>query len=151
MSERELWQQAPWPGDLEVLVAQCTYRKHEGWRVHLDPNQDRDYVDGRIVGRGTTLVITTCGFDAYNPERGTTYRVHHYFIVPAATYNRDAWQRWLFDQFAKVELHETMENFVIDGARPFAPLHGPGCDPYTVHQASTDEQRRTRFTGEVLT
>lgn len=102
------------------------------------------------MGHGTTLVITTKGFDAYHPDRGTNYRVHHYFIVPAATYNRDAWRRWLFEQFAKVELHETMENFVIDGKRPFAPLHGPGCDPYVVHEYATDEQKRTRFTGELL-
>lgn len=147
---RVLSQTAPWPEELDFLVDACTYRRHEGWRVTLAADLDRDQVNGENVGHGATLIIRTKGFDAYHPQHGPNYSVHHYFIVPAATYNRDAWCRWLFEQFAKVELHETMENFVIDGERPFAPLHGPGCDPYTVHQASADEQRRTRFTGEVL-
>lgn len=147
----ELVQLAPWPDALAELVKKCRYRAHEGWRIHLAPNSDRDEVDGVVVGGGTTLVITTRGYDTYNPGDGPHYSVNHYFIVPAATYNRAAWDRWLFEQFAKVELHECMENYVDeDGNRPFAPLHGPGCDPYTVHQYATDEQKRTRFTGDVV-
>lgn len=142
-------QTAPYPAELADLVAQLSYRAHENWRVWLDADLARDKVDGQVVGRGLTLVVLTRGFDSYNPEAGPYYGVHHYFIVPAATYNRDAWCRWLFEQLAKVELHEAMEHFVINGVRPFAPLHGPGCDPYTVHQAASDEQRRTRFTGEI--
>lgn len=143
-------QVAPWPSDLEVLVTKLRYRKHEGWRVFLEHDTSRDKVDGVIVGHGLTLVVTTKGYDTYHPEDGTNYRVNHYFIVPAATYNREAWARWLFEQLAKVEIHECMENFIIDNERPFAPLHGPGCDPYTVHQYATDIQKRTKFTGEVL-
>lgn len=143
-------QTAPWPTELEAIVDGCTYRRHEGWRLRLDADQDRDEVDGQLVGHGTTLVVTTKGYDTYNPDQGANYRVSHYFIVPAATYNRAAWMRWLFEQFAKVELHECMENFVVDGERPFAPLHGPGCDPYVVHELATDVERRTRFTGEVV-
>lgn len=192
----QLVQTAPWPTELAELVNATSYREHEGWTVALRPDWPRDEVDGKIVGRGTTLVITTCGYDSYHPERGPKYRVQHFFIVPAATYNRAAWTRWLFEQFAKVELHECMEHFALrddslidvddecaecshaatrhDGrtercgdcpgdapdhrfeparprySRPFAPLHGPGCDPYTVHQYATNEQRRTRFTGELL-
>lgn len=143
-------QTAPYPHELADLVARLSYRAHEGWVVDLidDCPRDKDS-DGNVVGRGLTLSILTKGFDSYNPDRGTGYRVYHYFIVPPATYNRAAWARWLFDCLAKVELHECMEHFVIDGERPIAPLHGPGCDPYTVHQYATDVQRRTRFTGEV--
>lgn len=40
-----------------------------------------------------------------------------------------------------------MEFFVIDGERPYAPNHGPGHDPYTIRETSTDEERRTSFRG----
>lgn len=33
--------------------------------------------------------------------------------------------------------------------RPFAPNHGPGNDPYTVRQLTTDEDRRTSFRGDL--
>lgn len=116
-------QTAPWPTELEAIVDGCTYRRHEGWRLRLDADQDRDEVDGQLVGHGTTLMVTTKGYDTYNPDQGANYRVSHYFIVPAATYNRAAWMRW---------------------------LHGPGCNPYVVHELATDVERRTRFTGEVV-
>lgn len=147
----ELQQIAPWPTVLADLVEAVSYRAHEGWRVALRRDWPRDEdANGDVIGRGATLVITTCGFDSYHPDRGQNYRLQHFFIVPAATYNRAAWMRWLFEQFAKVELHECMEYFTVNGERPFAPLHGPGCDPYTVHQYSTNDQRRTRFTGELV-
>lgn len=186
-------QTAPYPDELDTLVADCRYRAHEGWSVTLEdvPDRDLDPVTQEPIGHGLTLKILTKGYDTYNPERGPGYRVYHYFIVPAATYNRAAWMRWLFECFAKVELHEAMENFTLrsdayepedvcecgceasdhDGRvseclkcgqtthrfapktpryeRPFAPLHGPGEDPYVVHEYATGEQRRTRFTGEL--
>jgi hypothetical protein len=143
-------QTAPYPVELAALVSQISYREHEGWVLDLveDCPRDKDS-DGNVIGQGLTLSVLTKGYDSYHPERGPGYRVYHYFIVPAATYNRQAWQRWLFEQLLKVETHECMEHFVIDGERPFAPLHGPGADPYVVHEYATDEQRRTRFTGEV--
>jgi hypothetical protein len=76
-------------------------------------------------------------------------RVRHMFPVPPATYNRASWLRWLFECFSKVELHECMEFFTIDGEKPFAPNHGPGWDPYLVTQLATDLDRRTSFRGEV--
>jgi hypothetical protein len=33
--------------------------------------------------------------------------------------------------------------------RPFAPTHGPGDDPYVIHDYASDTQRRTAFTGKV--
>lgn len=85
---RQNMQTAPYPEVLEELVAKCSYRAHEGWTVRLtDVERDREGGNGEVIGQGLTLVITTKGYDSYRPERGTTYRVHHYFIVPAATYN----------------------------------------------------------------
>lgn len=142
---------APYPDELADLVSKCVYRKHEGWQVDLldDCLRDQDS-KGRTVGHGLTLSVLTNGYDSYNPEDGPGYRVYHYFIVPAATYNRASWERWLFEQFCKIEIHECMENFIIDGERPFAPLHGPGDDPYIVHEYATDIQKRTKFTGELI-
>ena len=140
-------QRAPYPAELAALVASCSYRAHEGWNVYLEDIQDRDLdAEGNAIGGGLTLRVLTKGYDTYHPEHGNTYRVNHYFIVPAATYNRAAWMRWLFEQFAKVELHECMENFVIDGERPFAPTHGKGDDPYVVHEYGSEAQRAAKFT-----
>ena len=33
--------------------------------------------------------------------------------------------------------------------RPYAPCHGPGDDPYIIHEYAIDQQRRTNFRGTV--
>ncbi len=142
---------APFPDELQKLVDGCVYRP--GWKVSLshivrdrvDPTDD--YSDP--LAEGTTLTITTRGYNSYHPEQGQNYGVHHYFIVPAATYNRTSWLRWLLDCFIKVETHEACEFLTIDGNKPFAPHHGPGEDPYTVWHTGSDEDRRTSFRGKV--
>jgi hypothetical protein len=142
-------QSAPFPDALDALVKATAYRP--GWTVrlrdmtrdHVDPADDRS---AELSG-GLTLVITTCGYDSYHPDRGETYRVHHYFPVPPATYTEASWRRWLFEQFLLVERHEAMEFFAIDGERPYAPNHGPGHDPYTVRELADDAARRTSFRG----
>lgn len=147
---RRLTQKAPWPAALEQLVASTTYRP--GWTVELFEDVDRDFEPGdagrdRCIGHGTTLVVTTDTVNSYRPEQ--RIRVAHYFIVPAATYDERSWRRWLFEQLVKVELHECMEFFAIDGERPYAPSHGPGNDPYLVREVGSDLDRRTSFRGTV--
>jgi hypothetical protein len=78
------------------------------------------------------LVITVSGRNSYDEEQ--PLRVAHFFPVPMATYNDKSWQRWIFEMCRRVENHELGEWFRVDGRRPFAPLHGPGEDPYTVHE-----------------
>lgn len=134
-------QEAPYPSELEELVSQLSYRP--GWEfelVHIDRGQG---------SKGLTLIITTCGYDTYHPERGDHYRVNHYMLVPPASYNRRSWRNWLFEQLLLVEKHECMEFFAIGGQRPYAPLHGPGNDPYLVAELASDEERRTSFRGEL--
>ena len=146
-----LTQTAPYPVELAQLVDTCSYRAHEGWHVGLYDDYPRDKdTDGTVLGRGMTLVIATEGYDSYHPERGRTYGVNHFFIVPAASWNREEWCRWLFEQFVLVETHEAAEHFTIDGDRPFAPLHGPGMNPYVVHQYMTNLQKRTRPDGRIV-
>lgn len=140
-------QQAPYPADLADLVEKTSL--WPDWHVWLD-DIVRDPADTHgAEGRGLTLIIRTKGYDTYHPERGQDYRVNHYFIVPAATYNRAAWQRWLFERYCDVWKHEAMESFCVDGERPYAATHGPGDDPYVVHDFATDERRRTSFRGVV--
>lgn len=138
-------QYAPYPMELMDLVAGCDYRP--GWLVLLR-DEVRDPADTHSgESRGLTLSITTNTINSYPPH--DPIRVRHLFVVPAATYNRESWQRWLFDCFCKVELHEAAEFFTIDGAKPYAPNHGPGWDPYLVTTVATDTDRRTSFRGVV--
>lgn len=134
-------QTSPYPSILEDLVRRLKYRP--GWRIML-ANIDRGQ-----ESRGLTLIITTLGYDSYNPNDGESYRVNHYMPVPPAAYNEQSWRRWLLDQLLLVERHEACEFFVIDGVRPYAPHHGPGNDPYIVFERGTDEEARTMYTGEV--
>lgn len=136
-TESRMTQQAPYPYELFDLVASLTYKKDWDFRL-----KDIDRGQGST---GLTFIATVYGPDTYHPEeiRG----VNHYFIVPAASYNRQSWQRWLFERLSEVELHETMEWFKVNGYRPFAPNHSPGHDPYTVRELTTDEDRRTDFRG----
>lgn len=140
-----LYQVAPFPQALADLVSRLSYRP--GWAFRLAViDRDKDS-DGNVVGRGLTLDIITRGYNSYKPSDGETYRVHHYFIVPAATYDERAWMRWLFDRLLDVETHECMEFFRIDKRRPFAPSHGPGNNPYSVRDRQTEEDAHTMFDG----
>lgn len=148
-------QYAPFPVDLKALVDACAYRP--GWAIALmDLERDPADTHGHSAG-GLTLRITTFGLDSYNPANDH-YRVHHYFVVPAATYNRASWLRWLFECYLLVERHEAMEFFKLRRYddiespvdRPFAPTHGPGDDPYIVHEVATERQAATNFRGVVL-
>jgi hypothetical protein len=157
-------QWGPFPEELAALVGSLKLTTHPKWTFSLnDVVRDHAGSHGDAAG-GLTFIVHVIGQNAYHIEQ-TDYPVNHYFPVPAATYNKASWQRWLLDCLLKVGLHETCEGFVLethgdfvkrDGShsdvyveRPFAPTHGPGDDPYIVHEYASDTQRRTRFTGEV--
>lgn len=139
-------QRAPFPTALEALVERMRYRP--GWQFDLEEvDRDQDS-EGVVVGAGLTLVIATLGYNSYRASDGEYYRVNHYFIVPAATYDERAWMRWLFDQVVLVETHEAMEFFKIDGRRPFAPNHGSGRNPYSILERGTEQDAATMFNGQ---
>jgi len=106
---------------LGVLVLRV--RCKPGWRFELREE------DGAL-----RLVVIVRGFDSARPDERTTFVVQHAFPVPEATYNEATWRRWIFERCRGVENHELGEWFRIGVERPFAPLHGPGEDPYTVHE-----------------
>lgn len=158
MPERRIVQDAPWPDDLEWLIEHVRYR--EGWTFHLFPDSTRDaerydengWPIGRIAG-GTTVEIVLRGPNSYNDKSISSTRF--IFPVPAATFKRAAWRRWLFERIGEVELHERMEWFRFTGKTerhlevPYAPLHGPGENPYTVHEYATEGQRAVSFKGDL--
>lgn len=129
----------PFPELLAGLVEACDYRP--GWDVYLS---DMDRGQG---SRGLTLVIVTDTVNTYRPDE--PLRVRHLFPVPPAAYDDRSWQRWLFERFHDVELHECAEFFQIDGRRPYSPSHGPGNDPYLIREVGTEIDQRTTFRGEV--
>jgi hypothetical protein len=133
-------QTAPQPLLLESLVDRVAYRP--GWTIRLGD------VDRGQGSEGLTLVVTTLGYNAYHPELGETYRVHHYFPVPPAAYDERSWRHWLLEQLLLVERHEACEFFQIGGERPYAPHHGPGNDPYIVFEHGTAKDVRTSYRGE---
>lgn len=130
-------QQAPYPMELDNLVKGLKYRP--GWTFELK------HIDRGQGSEGLTLKILILCKDTYNPEENM--RVWHYMPVPPAAYNRQSWQRWLFDQLLLVERHEAAEFFQIDDSRPYAPNHGPGNDPYIIFDHGTLQDKRTDYLG----
>lgn len=167
----QIIQIAPWPDELVDLIK--TFRYKPGWSFRFIPDLARDFEpddhkrERPPIGRGATLVIYSLTYNSYGKhdddgnyigdykaDDPPDYRVAHYKIIPAATFNRGAWKRWILDMCIEVEIHETCEFsrwLLEDGSveRPFAPLHGPGENPYVIHEFASDEQRRTSFRGEM--
>lgn len=133
-------QYAPYPQELKDAVSEFYYM--EGWRFTLEDTA-RDFAnpdlrEGPIAG-GLTLVIFVPCYDSYHPEK---YRpVEHLHPVPAATYNRQSWERWIFDRLIDTLTHEAGEWAKFNERRPFAALHGPGDNPYVVHEQASELQR----------
>lgn len=94
------------------------------------------YFDLKSEDGALRLVITIVGVNNYDHTQ--KYTVSHWHPVPITTYNEKSWRRWIFDQCIRTMNHEIGESlrFIEDGTevRPFAPMHGPGEDPYTVHE-----------------
>lgn len=75
------------------------------------------------------LDVFTYNPNSYRPDEMRHTR--HEFVVPVATYHRQAWIRWVADRLASIEMHEFGECFRVDGVPVYAHHHGNGWDPYT--------------------
>lgn len=106
---------------LAQIVAQVKCKP--GWAFRLEDE------DGDL-----RLAIRVEGYDSAYPDDLDARVIDHYYPVPTATYNEKTWRRWVFERCRGVENHELGEWFRIGSEWPFAPLHGPGEDPYTVHE-----------------
>lgn len=134
-----MYQLAGYPEALANLVARCKYKP--GWTVKLVT------MDRGQGSTGLTLSIVAATVNSYDHE--APKRVNHLFPVPPAAYDERSWRRWLLEQFLLVEQHEACEFFEIDGAKPYAPSHGPGSDPYLIREIGTELDQRTSFRGKV--
>ena len=135
-------QTAPDPEALGDLLHRLAYKP--GWFFYLE---DRDRGQGCV---GLTLTIQVRVPDSYAPDKEIV--VNHFMPVPPAAFDARSWQRWLFEQILLVEQHEAAEFFRLrDGdelARPYAPSHGPGNDPYMIREVGTAEDAETNYRGE---
>jgi hypothetical protein len=98
-----------------------------------------------------SLVVMVDGHNNYDPEE--PFNVGHWHPVPIATYNEKTWRRWVYEQCRRVMNHEIGESlrFGTDAEpiRPFAPMHGPGEDPYTVHEVRSEIDALTTQSGRL--
>ena len=114
-------------------------------RVRCKPNWRFRVIDED--GALRLRITVEHGPNARLPDQRIT--IHHFFPLPIATYNEASWRRWIFDQCLGVETHEIGEFFMDGDERPFAPLHGPGENPYVVHELRPEIDARTTQDGSV--
>lgn len=93
------------------------------------------------------LVIQIAGVDNYDHSKPFT--VNHFHPVPQTTWHEGAWRRWVRDQCMRTMTHEIGEALNFAGVRPFAPMHGPGEDPYTVHEIRPERDALTTQDGSL--
>lgn len=125
---------------LRVLVTELSCRP--GWEFSIQPAGDEHQVM-------VELVISIPVIDSRTYPQPGLRRVNNHFAVPEVTYNRETWRRWVFTCCQKVDSHELMEWFKDRDERPYAPLHGPGNDPYEVHDFRPEIETRINQWGEV--
>lgn len=101
----------------------------------------------RFIAGEPALSILVTGPNSRS--EGGDITINHTFLAPEATYNYKSWRRWVFNCCRKVEDHELMEWFTDDGERCYAPLHGPGEDPYTIHEFRPETDSRTNQDGSL--
>lgn len=96
---------------LEKLLPRVTYK--QGWSFRTD---------------GARLVITLTTPNSLNAKQEVT--IHHTCPLCPWPMDERGLYRWLFEQISKVERHESMEFFRIDGHAPYFPDHH--IDPYAL-------------------
>lgn len=96
-----------------------------------------------------TLIITIDGVNNYDHSK--PFIAGHCHPIPIASYNEKTWKRWILEQCRRTENHELGENlrFGDEEERPFAPMHGPGEDPYTVHEIRPEKDALTTQNGSL--
>lgn len=99
-------------------------------RFALERDDDANYA---------LLYIFITAPNSYRDDRADRH-TRHEFVVPVATYDRENWIRWLFEQLKSIEIHEVCEWFKVDGQRVYPPHHGNGEIPYVEWHLSTAER-----------
>lgn len=103
----------------------------------------------RLVKEAGNLSLSIQIDGTNNYDRSEPFAVSHVHPVPATTYNENSWRRWVFEQCRRTMNHELGESLSFAGVRPFAPMHGPGEDPYTVHEIRPEADALTTQNGSL--
>lgn len=126
----QMWQTAPYPHDLLAIVDKVAYRD---WAFNVA------VYEREVGGEGLTLRIRFPAPDTRDPGGPVIFWIHD-FEVPARTFDRIAWTRWVLDCIVLVHTHEAMEEFRVDGVQEFFPQHSATSDMYetkhVVHRRS---------------
>lgn len=102
-----------------------------------------------LVYEGDALRFVIRLEDVDNYDFAQSKVTKHFHPVPIATYNEKTWRRWIFEQCLRTMNHEIGEALSFDGVRPFVPMHGPGEDPYTVHEWRSETDALTTQNGSL--
>lgn len=152
----------PYPTDLAAAVDELRYLP--GWLFTLtDEERGQDC-------KGLTLSIYPDKPDSYHPERHV--RTVFTYPVPAAAFNRESWEEWLWARIEETESHERAEWFrfeqpgacttpgecVHHGAdgheptfrRPFKPAHSDGWNPGVVRTVVSETVTNTPNAGRLV-
>jgi hypothetical protein len=156
-------QTAPWPHELEAAVAELRYVP--GWRFTLtEETRGQDCA-------GLTLSIFPDKQDSYHPKShvNTVFT----YPVPAASFNRESWEEWLWGRIEDTENHERAEWFRFvtitlhtpvsrtlwhcdaweiaeHERRPFKPAHADGWDPSVVRTVVSETVVNTPNAGRLV-
>jgi len=147
--QKMMVQVAPWPEELFKAVNELQPTAGlTGWKIWLD-EEDR----GQGC-HGLTLNIAPNNSDSYHPEKPLNTRF--LYPVPAAAFNRDSWEEWLWARIEETEGHERAEGFRFvapDGTerRPFKPLHADGFDPGVIRRLVSESDALIPNAGRVVT
>ena len=126
MKRETLWQTAPYPHNLEMIVDDVDYKD---WSFTLD------FYEREVGGEGLTLRIRFPAPDNCDPDGGIVFLIHD-FEVPSRELDDESWAEWVFDCILLAERHESMELFTVAGERVFFPAHKATSDMYkTKHVA----------------
>ncbi len=129
----------PYPDDLDAAVEALRYLA--GWRFTLC-NEDR----GQSCV-GLTLSIYPEKPDSYNPD--SHVRTRFLYPVPAAAFNRESWEEWLWERIEETEKHERAEwfRFGDEERRPYKPAHTDGWNPGVVRTVVSESVANTPNAG----
>lgn len=145
MTTDTMIQTAPWPNALVAAVEELKYM--EGWRIWIE-EEDR----GQGCS-GLTLSIVPNNRDGYHPERPAN--THFLYPVPAAAFNRESWEEWLWARIRETDDHERAEAFRFVGEdgkerRPFKPAHSDGWNPGVVRSVVAESVANTPNAGRLV-
>lgn len=149
MTERFMTQTAPWPDDLEEAIQELRPSGSLlGWRFWLSEG------DRGQGCSGLTLNVVPNNQDSYHPESHAKTRF--IYPVPAAAFNRESWEEWIWARIEDTEAHERAEGFVFIGGdgverRPFKPAHPDGWDPSVVRSVVSETVVNTPNAGRLVT